>query len=130
MKDGVKLISDSTGGGDKPMAVEGARLKLPRRTLRTIIGNIVYDNPGGGILNMVGVLQGAHGIDRSTHPTVTKNVVYRNGKLRPAIGSSGAGSIQAPVRFERGPTICAAWQDHRRSGNLGTFSTKGGQPWV
>jgi hypothetical protein len=65
----------------------------------TIIGNIVHDNPGGGILSKAGALQGAYGIDRPTHPTVMKNVVYRNGNLRPAIGCGGAGCTEAPVRF-------------------------------
>ncbi|MDY6838654.1 MAG: right-handed parallel beta-helix repeat-containing protein [Thermodesulfobacteriota bacterium] len=37
MKDGVKLASDSAGGGDEPVTVEGATMSLPRRTLRTII---------------------------------------------------------------------------------------------
>ena len=37
MKDGVKLVSDSSKDGDKPVSVEGARLKLPQRALRTII---------------------------------------------------------------------------------------------
>ncbi|MDY6954893.1 MAG: right-handed parallel beta-helix repeat-containing protein, partial [Thermodesulfobacteriota bacterium] len=37
MKDGVKLVSDSAEDGNALVAVEGARLRLPRRTLRTII---------------------------------------------------------------------------------------------
>jgi hypothetical protein len=37
MKDGIRLVSDAAGGGEEPMAVDGSRLKLPRRTLRTII---------------------------------------------------------------------------------------------
>jgi len=37
MKDGVKVVSDSADGGDEPVPVEGAMLKLPSRTLRTII---------------------------------------------------------------------------------------------
>ena len=37
MKDGVKLVSDSSHGGDKPVSVEGAQLRLPARTIRTII---------------------------------------------------------------------------------------------
>ena len=64
-----------------------------------IIGNIVHDNPGGGILSKVGQPQGIHHIDRPTHPTIMKNVVYSNGKLCPAIGSYGAGSKQMPVRI-------------------------------
>ncbi|MDY6986566.1 MAG: protein kinase [Thermodesulfobacteriota bacterium] len=37
MKDGVKLVSDSAHGGDRPVSVEGAQLRLPARTLRTVI---------------------------------------------------------------------------------------------
>jgi len=37
LKDGVKLVSASTDGGDELLAVEKARLQLPRRTLRTVI---------------------------------------------------------------------------------------------
>lgn len=37
MKDGVKLVSDSADNGNELVSVEGAKLKLPRRTLRTII---------------------------------------------------------------------------------------------
>ncbi len=64
-----------------------------------IIGNIIHDNPGGGILSKVGDPQGVHHIDRPTHPTLVKNVVYDNGKLRPAISSGGGGSRQMPVRI-------------------------------
>jgi hypothetical protein len=37
MKDGVKLVSDASYNGDAFVPVEQAALKLPRRTLRTII---------------------------------------------------------------------------------------------
>jgi len=37
MKDGVKLISDVAEDGAELVAVENARLRLPRRTLRTIL---------------------------------------------------------------------------------------------
>ncbi len=37
MKDGVKLISDDAQDGDEVVAVEDARLRLPRRALRTIL---------------------------------------------------------------------------------------------
>jgi adenylate cyclase len=88
------MNSDAELGGDPSPGLGAKHGATPM-----IIGNIVHDNPGGGILNQVGRLQGAHGIDRPTHPTVIKNVVYRNGKLRPGIGCSGAGSGQTPVRF-------------------------------
>jgi hypothetical protein len=65
----------------------------------TIIGNIIHNNPGGGILSKVGDPQGMHQVDRPTHSTVIKNVVYKNGKVRPAISCDGAGSAEMPVRF-------------------------------
>lgn len=37
MKDGVKLVSDAAEGGDELVSIEGATLKLPRRSVRTII---------------------------------------------------------------------------------------------
>ncbi|MHC4449247.1 MAG: right-handed parallel beta-helix repeat-containing protein [Planctomycetota bacterium] len=64
-----------------------------------IVGNLVHDNPGGGILSRKGDPQGAHPIDRRTQPTVDRNVVYRNGKLRPAISCAAGGTEQAPVKF-------------------------------
>ncbi len=62
-----------------------------------IIGNIVHDNPGGGILAERGKPQGQHPVDRTTHPTIIKNVVYDNGPDRPGIASWGAGSVNRPV---------------------------------
>jgi hypothetical protein len=64
-----------------------------------IVGNIVHDNPGGGILCKKGEPQGVHPIDRPTHPTIMKNVVYRNGETRPQIASDGGGSDSTPVSF-------------------------------
>lgn len=65
----------------------------------TTIGNLVHDNPGGGILCKVGVAQGAHPIDRRARPVVERNVVFRNGADRPAISCSGGGTAKAPLRF-------------------------------
>jgi hypothetical protein len=64
-----------------------------------ILGNLVHDNSGGGILCKVGEPQGAHPIDGPTHPEIRGNVVYSNGKDRPAIGTDGAGSADQPVRI-------------------------------
>ncbi|MGD9022995.1 MAG: right-handed parallel beta-helix repeat-containing protein, partial [Deltaproteobacteria bacterium] len=89
------FLNDDSGLGHKPSPGMGAK----HGAAPTVIGNIVHDNPGGGILCGVGEPQGAHGIDRPTHPTVMKNVVYRNGNSRPAISSSGGGSEETPVRF-------------------------------
>jgi hypothetical protein len=88
------MNSDAALGGDPSPGLGAKHGAAP-----LIIGNIVHDNPGGGILNQAGKPQGGHDIDRPTHPTVIKNVVYRNGKLRPGIGCNGAGSKEMPVRF-------------------------------
>jgi len=63
------------------------------------IGNIVHDNPGGGILCKPGLPQGAHPIDRPAQATVERNVVYGNGEVRPAISCDGGGTMRTPVRF-------------------------------
>ncbi|UCG80652.1 MAG: right-handed parallel beta-helix repeat-containing protein [Desulfobacterales bacterium] len=81
--------------GHKPSPGMGAK----HGAAPTIIGNIVHDNPGGGILCGVGEPQGVHGVDRPTHPTVVKNVLYGNGDLGPAISAGGGGSAEMPVRF-------------------------------
>jgi hypothetical protein len=65
----------------------------------TIIGNIVHDNPGGGILCKGGAPQGKHQIDRPTHPTIAKNVVYDNGSIRPGISCDSSGSETMPVNI-------------------------------
>jgi parallel beta-helix repeat protein len=89
------LLNSDAELGEKPSPGMGAKHGAAPK----IIGNIVHDNPGGGIQCGVGEPQGTHGIDRPTHPTVMKNVLYQNGKLRPAISSGGGGSRKTPVRF-------------------------------
>ncbi len=63
----------------------------------TIVGNVVHDNPGGGILCEEGPAEGKHPIDRPTHPTIRANVVLRNAKAQPCIGARDAGSLELPV---------------------------------
>jgi hypothetical protein len=65
----------------------------------TIIGNIVHDNPGGSILCKAGALQGKYHIDRPTHPTIMKNVVYYSGSIRPGISCNDSGSEAMPVKI-------------------------------
>ncbi|MFQ5844698.1 MAG: DUF1565 domain-containing protein [Planctomycetota bacterium] len=89
------FLNSDAGLGGRP----GPGLGAKHGAAPTVIGNIVHDNPGGGILSRVGEPQGAHRIDRPTHPTVARNVVYRNGELRPGISSDGGGSRRHPVRF-------------------------------
>lgn len=63
----------------------------------TIIGNIVHDNPGGGIMAKTGAHQGRHGVDRLTHPTILHNVVFDNGSKKPGISCQNAGSVETPI---------------------------------
>lgn len=63
----------------------------------TIIGNIVHDNPGGGIMAQKGMRQGKFGVDRKTHPTIIKNIIYNNGDKRPAITGKESGSLEMPI---------------------------------
>lgn len=65
----------------------------------TIIGNIVHDNPGGGIMAQKGSPQGKYGVDRPTHPTISNNVVFDNGSNKPGISCRSAGSLETPIRI-------------------------------
>lgn len=62
-----------------------------------VVGNVVHDNPGGGVLVQVGEPIGAHSPDRATALEAVGNVVYRNGPGRPAIAARGAGTAERPV---------------------------------
>ncbi|MHC4952402.1 MAG: right-handed parallel beta-helix repeat-containing protein [Planctomycetota bacterium] len=92
---GNEVFGNSEEPGNTPTPGMGAK----HGAAPTIIGNIVHDNPGGGILSRKGDPQGAHPIDRPTHPTVMRNVVYGNGKVRAGIACNGGGSTRTPVRF-------------------------------
>jgi hypothetical protein len=92
---GNEVFGNSEEPGAEPTPGMGAK----HGAAPTTIGNIVHDNPGGGILCRVGDPQGAHPIDRPPHPTVKRNVVYDNGKVRAGIACSGGGSERTPVRF-------------------------------
>ena len=63
----------------------------------TIIGNIVHDNPGGGIMAKTGAPQGKYAIDRRTHPIIRNNVIYDNGRKKPGISCKNAGSRETPI---------------------------------
>ena len=51
MKDGVKLTSDASGKGDELVAVEGATLQLPGRSLRTIIDGSKSEPSSHGLID-------------------------------------------------------------------------------
>lgn len=102
MKDGVKLASDPADGGDDLADVKGAKIQLPRRTLRTILdgsksksshhGMIDFD-PGLGRTTVVDgfTIQNlphqnhhlpghAHGINvRGASPIITNCLIRKNG---------------------------------------------------
>jgi hypothetical protein len=92
---GNEVFNNSEEPGAEPTPGMGAK----HGAAPTTIGNIVHDNPGGGILCRTGKPQGAHPINRTAHPTVVRNVVYNNGKVRAGIACDGEGSIKTPVRF-------------------------------
>jgi hypothetical protein len=93
---GNEVFSNSDAQlGDEPSPGVGVQHGAAAR----IVGNIIHDNPGGGILSKPGKDEGARPIDRPTHPTLFKNVVFQNGVGRPAISARGSGSKDAPVRF-------------------------------
>lgn len=79
--------------GDSPSPGMGNK----HGSFATIIGNIVHDNPGGGIMAKTGARQGKYGIDRRTRPTILKNVLYDNGKKRPGISCQSCGTRETPV---------------------------------
>ena len=81
--------------GDDPSSGIGAK----HGSAATIIGNINHDNPGGGINCKVGDPQGKYHIDRPTHPSIMKNVVYDSGYIRPGISCNGSGSETMPVKI-------------------------------
>lgn len=64
-----------------------------------IQGNIVHDNPGGGILTGKGESQGRYQIDKPTAPLIKQNVIFSNGKSKPGIGNEASGSTELPVRI-------------------------------
>ncbi|MHC4223454.1 MAG: right-handed parallel beta-helix repeat-containing protein, partial [Planctomycetota bacterium] len=102
MKDGIKLVSDSSDGGDRLVPVEGARLKLPARTLRTILDGskakpsrhgMIDFNPGLGRHTVVDgftirnlpeqdhhVPGHAHGLNvRGASPVILNCYIHHNG---------------------------------------------------
>jgi len=81
--------------GDDPSSGMGNK----HGSAATIIGNINHDNPGGGINCKVGAPQGKYHIDRPTHPTIMKNVVYDSGSIQPGISCDGSGSETMPVKI-------------------------------
>ena len=108
MKDGVKVVSDSADGGDEPVPVEGSMLKLPSRTLRTIIDgsrsetshNGMFDfDPGVGRKTIIDgfTIQNlpaqnhhipghAHALNvRGSIPVITNCLIRNNGS--PGIGN-------------------------------------------
>jgi hypothetical protein len=99
LKDGVRLVSD---GSDEPADVEGARLRLPRRALQTILDGSKSEKSSHGMIDFAPgasratVVDGftiqhlpkqnhhqpyhAHGINiRGASPTIMNCLVRRNG---------------------------------------------------
>lgn len=93
------LGNEVFGNDDSALGEASSAIGCKHGAAPVVVGNIVHDNAGGGILGKVGEKQGAHDIDRPTHPTIKSNVVYANGKEWPAIGSAGGGSADLPVQI-------------------------------
>jgi parallel beta-helix repeat protein len=69
MKNGVRLLSDSSNNGDEPVSVANAEIQLPRRTLRTIIDGIKSTPSKHGMIDFnVGV----------TNKTIVDGFTIRN----------------------------------------------------
>jgi serine/threonine protein kinase len=108
MKDGIKLVSDSAVGGNKQVDVEGAKRKLPARTLRTIIDGsktkgssywIIDFEEGAGRKTIVDgftienlpmqdqhILSNAHAVNvRGASPVIMNSYIRKNASM--GIGS-------------------------------------------
>lgn len=87
--------NDDSDLGEKPSPGLGNK----HGATPTFAGNVVHDNPGGGILGRKGEPQGKHPIDGRTKPAVLSNVVYDNGSFRPGIACNDGGSREQPIRI-------------------------------
>ncbi len=74
----------------------------------TLIGNIVHEHPGGGILCDAGKPKDMGGTIRFSSPSIEKNVVYRNGEHGPSILCSGGGK-EVPIRCVGNWVYDAGW---------------------
>ena len=149
MKDGVKLTSDGSGGGNEMTKVEGARLRLPQRALRTIIDGSKAKASRHGMIDFDSgyraghtIVDGftlehlpkqnhhapghAHGINvRGASPVVTHCLIQKNGST--GIGNhvvyqdqgSALGAPGLPLRQHRAPGLLAVVYHNIIRGNLG-----------
>ncbi|MBW1896010.1 MAG: protein kinase [Deltaproteobacteria bacterium] len=90
--------------GEKP----SPGIKANRGAAPAIVGNVVHDQPGGGILCDVGKLQDLDRAKRFKLPSVVKNVVFRNGEHGPSILCSG-GAKEFPVKCVGNLIYDAGW---------------------
>ena len=92
MKDGVKLISDSSHGGDELVSVDQAFLKLPRRTLRTIIDGSRSSPSHHGMFDFTEGLGATTIIDGFTIQNLPKQNHHEPGHAH-AINMRGASAV-------------------------------------
>ncbi|MCI5148073.1 MAG: DUF1565 domain-containing protein [Candidatus Electrothrix sp. MAN1_4] len=92
MKDGVKLISDSSHGGDEFVSVDQAFLKLPRRTFRTIIDGSKSSPSHHGMFDFTEGLGATTIIDGFTIQNLPKQNHHNSGHAH-AINMRGASAV-------------------------------------
>jgi len=118
MKDGVKLVSDAGGDGDELVPVEGAVLRLPRRTLRTILDGSKAEASSRGMIDFTNGL-GRH--------TVVDGFTIRN---LPRQDHHLPGHAHGVNVRGASPVILNCWVHHNGSTGIGNHATfrDAGQP--
>ncbi|CAK8723409.1 DUF1565 domain-containing protein [Candidatus Electrothrix laxa] len=92
MKDGVKLVSDSSNNGDELVSVNQAILQLPRRTLRTIIDGSKSSPSHHGMFDFTEGLGSATIIDGFTIQNLPRQNHHEPGHAH-AINMRGASAV-------------------------------------
>ena len=118
MKDGVRLVSDAGTDGDELVPVEGAVLRLPRRTLRTILDGSKAEASSRGMIDFT------NGVGRHT---VVDGFTIRN---LPRQDHHLPGHAHGVNVRGASPVILHCWVHHNGSTGIGNHATfrDAGQP--
>ena len=111
MKDGVKLVSDVGADGDEPVPVEGAVLRLPRRTLRTILDGSKAEASSRGMIDFTNGLGRHTVVDGFTIRNLPKQNHHLPGHAH-GVNVRGAS-----------PVILNCWVHHNGSTGIGNHAT-------
>lgn len=111
MRDGVKLVSDAGTDGDELVPVEGAVLRLPRRTLRTILDGSKAQASSRGMIDFT------DGIGRHT---VVDGFTIRN---LPRQDHHLPGHAHGVNVRGASPVILNCWVHHNGSTGIGNHAT-------